>query len=247
MQDLYEDLDYRVDKGVATVTLNRPEKLNAMTQRLYREIGHALIRADLDESVEAVVITGAGRAFCSGGDLGEVNDLHGEDARIELASWPGKSHATFQQLLDMSKPVIARVNGLAHAGGFNLVLNSDISISVESATFRMPQGLRGMATPTAAQIAQCVGVPRAKYLLMAAPTLSAKEALDWGLIARVVPEAELDSAVMEVLEQVVSVQPLSRRYTKSLINRSLAPADLSVLIESMASDESEVGTRQFAH
>jgi enoyl-CoA hydratase/carnithine racemase len=245
METGYRDLLYDVAGPVATITLNRPEKLNAVSRNLYSEIRHALIRADFDDRVEVIVLTGNGRAFSAGGDLGEVNDLHGEDARIDLAAWPATSHATFQQVLDTSKPVVARVNGLAHAAGFNLALNSDVAIAVDTATFRMPQGLRGIASPTGPQLVQAVGLARAKLLLLTAKEITAAEALEWGLLAEVTTADQLDSAVQTMVEQLLAVQPLARTLTKQAMNRGLPPADVSILSVSMASPESEAGTRRF--
>jgi enoyl-CoA hydratase len=242
----YKDLTYEAKGRVVTITMNRPDKLNALSRNSYEELRHAVVRADIDEKVDVVVLTGAGRAFSSGGDLSEVNELHGEDARIDLAAHAAMAQATYQQLLDMRKPVVARVNGLAHAGGFHLVLNSDVAICVETATFRMPMGLRGLASPTGPQLMQAIGVARAKWLLLTAAEISAAEALDWGIVAQVVPATQLDVAADEAVEMLLRIQPLAREYTKAALNRAFYPAELSILARTLASPEAATGTTQFA-
>ena len=239
---MYQDLNFDVADKVATITLNRPKKLNALSQGLYRELQHALIRADIDSAIEVVVITGAGRAFCSGGDLSDpARQRHDRDTLIELCSHAAVSHALFAQIENMSKVVIAKVNGLAHAGGLTIVQQCDIAIASSVATFRAPEGLRGLANPYgAARLASYVGVARAKYLLLTATEFTAVQALDWGLIALVAEPDKLDATTDEVIEQVLRIKSAPRSLNKHNINRTLPPFDEY----SLAITEMSLGARE---
>lgn len=248
MQPIFEHLDCE-QKGSSTwLTLNRPNKLNALTQALYRDVRTALVRADLDEATEVVVLTGAGRAFCAGGDLAEVHEMHRRGDGVELAAAVDNSTATLRQMETMAKPIVCAVNGLAHAAGFLLAMQADIAIASDKATFRLPEALRGISDVYAAcHLSSYIGVARTKYLLMTCTEITAQEACDWGLIARVVPHQELMPATKEVVQKLLDTQPGARGWNKSLINASaLPPFDGRALKATMASGETRAGTLSFA-
>ena len=245
--DRYDELTFAVDGGVARITLNRPRKLNAVTQKLYAELRHALTRANCDGAVEVVVLTGAGRAFCAGGDLAEVNALHGANRAVDLALVGDNSSATFRQLENIDKPVIAMVNGLAHAAGCVLVMLSDIAIAAEQATFRFPEALRGMAEPyAAARLAQLIGLARARYMILACAEIDAATAAAWGLVAQVVPADELEAETARTVDLVLQTGAHARTWNKAMLNRTLPPFEPRALRMTVSDSRTATGTQSFA-
>src|SRR5881394_2250435 len=182
--------------GVATITLNRPEAYNALDLGLGRELFHATLEVDEDPDVRCVVITGAGKAFCAGGD---VKDFADNLPRIgilvkELTTY---LHGAVSRLARSNKPVIMAVNGVAAGGGFSFALSGDVVIAAESARFTMAYS-KIAATPDGSSsyfLPRLIGLRRTLELYLTNRALSAREALEWGLVTRVVPDAELRSAV----------------------------------------------------
>lgn len=180
---------------VATITLNRPDAYNALNLDLGRELFHAALDVDEDPGVRAVLITGAGRAFCGGGD---VKDFASNLPRIgalikELTTY---FHGAVSRLARSDKPVITAVNGVAAGGGLSLALSGDLVLAAESARFTMAYR-QIAATPDGSSsyfLPRLVGLRRALELYLLNRTLSAREALEWGLVTRVVPDAELMAA-----------------------------------------------------
>ena len=243
---LYDQLIYEERGKVARITLNRPAKLNAITQLLYNEIRHALSRANVAPEVEVVVITGAGRAFCAGGDLGEVNEMHKHQRVLDLAIVGDVSSASFRQLESIDKPIIAMVNGLAHAAGCVLVILSDIVIASEKASFRFPEALRGMAEPYAGtRLAALIGLARARYMILTCKEVDAKTAEDWGLIAKVVPHEELEAETQRTVDLILETGVNARIWNKAMINRLLPAWDPRALRTTVSDQRTESGTDRF--
>ena len=181
--------------GVATLTLNRPHAYNALDLTLGRDLFHAVLEADDDVSVRAIVVTGAGKAFCAGGDVkGFADNLHRIGALIkELTTY---LHGAVSRLARSEKPVIMAVNGVAAGGGMSLALAGDLVLAAESARFTMAYS-KIAATPDGSStyyLPRLIGVRRAMELYFTNRVLSAREAQEWGLVTRVVPDAELASA-----------------------------------------------------
>jgi 2-(1,2-epoxy-1,2-dihydrophenyl)acetyl-CoA isomerase len=181
---------------VATLTLNRPDAYNALDLGLGRELFEAAIEVDDDPDVRCVVVTGAGRAFCAGGDVKSfVDNLGRIGAHIkELTTY---LHGAISRLCRSDKPVIMAVNGVAAGGGFSLALSGDLVVAAESARFTMAYS-RIAATPDGSSsyfLPRLVGMRRALELYLTNRALTAREALEWGMITRVVPDAELRPAV----------------------------------------------------
>ena len=181
--------------GVATLTLNRPEVFNALDMTLGRDLFHAVLAADDDATVRAIVVTGAGRAFCAGGDVKAFADkLDHIGAHIkELTTY---LHGAVSRLCRSDKPVIMAVNGVAAGGGMSLALAGDLVLAAESARFTMAYS-KIAATPDGSStyyLPRLIGVRRALELYLTNRVLSAREAQEWGLVTRVVPDAELGSA-----------------------------------------------------
>jgi len=181
---------------VATLTLNRPDAYNALNLALGRELFHAVLDVDDDPDVRCIVITGAGRAFCAGGDVKDFADnLPRIGALVkELTTY---LHGSVSRLCRSDKPVIMAINGIAAGGGFSFALAGDLVVAAESARFTMAYS-RIAATPDGSSsywLPRLVGLRRAMELYFTNRVLSAREALDWGIVTRVVPDAELRPSV----------------------------------------------------
>jgi len=189
--------------AVATITLNRPDAYNALNLALGRDLFAAALEVDEDPGVRCVVITGAGKAFCGGGD---VKDFAEALPRIgvlvkELTTYV---HGAVSRLARSPKPVIIAVNGVAAGGGLSLALSGDLVLAAESARFTMAYSKIG-ATPDGSSsyfLPRLIGIRRALELYLTNRVLSAKEALEWGLVNRVVPDAELGSATRALAREL---------------------------------------------
>ena len=191
----YETVTMARAAGVATLTLNRPEAFNALDMTLGRDLFHAVLEADDDVAVRAIVVTGAGKAFCAGGDVKAFADnLDHIGALIkELTTY---LHGAVSRLCRSEKPVIMAINGVAAGGGMSLALAGDLVLAAESARFTMAYA-KIAATPDGSStyyLPRLIGVRRALELYLTNRALSAREAQEWGLITRVVPDGELASA-----------------------------------------------------
>jgi len=199
----YETLTLARADGVATLTLNRPEAFNALNIALGRDLFHAVLEVDDDPSVRAVVITGAGKAFCAGGDVkGFADNLDRIGALIkELTTY---LHGAVSRLCRADKPVIMAINGVAAGGGMSLALAGDVVLAAESARFTMAYS-RIAATPDGSSsyyLPRLIGLRRAMELYFTNRVLTAREAQEWGLITRVVPDGELDAAARTLAREL---------------------------------------------
>jgi 2-(1,2-epoxy-1,2-dihydrophenyl)acetyl-CoA isomerase len=206
---------------VATITLNRPEAYNALDLGLGRELFHAALEVDEDPDVRCVVITGAGKAFCAGGN---VKDFADNLARIgilvkELTTY---LHGAVSRLTRSAKPVIMAVNGVAAGGGLSFALSGDIVVAAESARFTMAYS-KIAATPDGSSsyfLPRLIGLRRTLELYLTNRVLSAREALEWGLVTRVVPDAELKDAVDVLARELAAGPTLAIGGAKRLFHQS---------------------------
>ena len=206
---------------VATITLNRPDAYNALDLELGRELFHASLEVDEDTDVRCVVITGAGKAFCAGGDVkGFVDNLPRIGILVkELTTY---LHGAVSRLTRSPKPVIMAVNGVAAGGGLSFALSGDLVVAAESARFTMAYS-KIAATPDGSSsyfLPRLVGLRRALELYLTNRVLSAREALDWGLITRVVPDAELRTAVETLAHELAAGPTLAIGGAKRLFHQS---------------------------
>lgn len=217
-------------EGVATITMNRPEVLNALNRRMGIELLDTLDRLDADRSVRCVVLTGAGRAFCAGDDLRGLN-APGEFAMMkgdpieQYVRGEGRWPLIVARLRAMAKPVIAAVNGHAHGAGFNLALAADLRLMGESATLAVPFVKRGIATG-ASLLQQYVGVGKAVEWALLAPTLGPAECLRWGLATQVVADAELAGVTTTLARGLASGPTRVYGYTKAAVYRGYQEKDI---------------------
>lgn len=205
--------------GVLTLTLNRPERLNAVTGELLDALTAALRGAAADDSVRAVILTGAGRAFCSGQDLkwaAERGD--GIDIRRELGE-----HYTpaIKAIREIPKPVIAAVNGTAAGAGFSLTLPADLRIAAESATFVMAFVRIGLIPDAASTyfLPRLIGPAHAAELMMLGDSIDSRRAQEIGLVSRVVPDPELMPAAREIARRLAA-GPRSLAFIKEALRLS---------------------------
>ena len=218
------DLLYEVKDKVATITLNRPDKLNAFTGDMIDAWQKSLAEAQADDSVNVVIVTGAGRAFCSGGDVGRMR-RDGEapgalDGKNSL--WEGV-HRVPKQLEQMDKPVIAMVNGLAVGAGMGMSVMCDLRIAAESARFSTGYVRVGLVPGDGDTyfLPRLVGAAKALELLWTADFIEAPEALRIGVVQRVVPDAQLKEATYALAKQIADGPQVPIRMIKRLVYQSL--------------------------
>ena len=220
---MYEDVIYEVDDPVATITLNRPEKLNAFTTRTLNEMRDAVDRAVADPAVVGIVVTGAGRGFCAGLDSAQLSAT----ATAGSSSKPPASDdvpGLFTWLLAADKPVIAAINGVAAGGGFVLAVMSDVRIASTAATFTSIFSKRGLIAEhgTTWIVPRLVGAGNALDLLWTSRRIDAAEAHRMGLVQHLAePDDLLATARQYVVDLAEQVSPASMRDTKRLVYRHL--------------------------
>jgi 2-(1,2-epoxy-1,2-dihydrophenyl)acetyl-CoA isomerase len=203
----FETLIYDVDPAthVATITLNRPAQFNALNLTMARELCLATIAADEDPGVRCVIVTGNGKAFFAGGDLGTF-DAAGDGRGALIKEMTTYFHAAISRLSRMDAPVIAKINGVAAGAGFSTMLACDLAVAVSSAKFTMAYTRAGL-TPDGSStwfLPRTVGLRRAQELALTNRTLTADEALDWGLLTRVVADDALDAEVATLAGSLAS-------------------------------------------
>ena len=191
----YETVTYDIAEAVATITLSRPTAYNALDLTLARELFAAALEADEDRAVRCVVITGAGNAFCAGGDVKAFHES-ADRAGILIKRLTTYLHGAVSRLARSPKPVIMAVNGIAAGGGMSLALAGDLVVAAESAKFNMAYS-KIAASPDGSStyfLPRMIGLRRSLELHYTNRTLSAREAMDWGLVNRVYPDAEFRAA-----------------------------------------------------
>ncbi len=208
--------------GVATLTLNRPEKLNALNPSVFMELRAHIEALAADDTVGAVVLTGAGRSFCAGNDLGGIADGVKAPSRHYQAE-------TIDLLEQLPKPTIAKVRGHCFTGGLELALGCDLIYATESAQFGDTHGQWGLAATwgMTVRLPERIGVARAKELMFTARRISGADAAALGLVNRAVPDDALDAAVDALTAEIVAASWDTSRIDKAYLadHRGLSRAD----------------------
>ena len=183
----YQTLNFDVDSGVATITLNRPEALNAMSPAMAKELHEVALQIDANNSVRAVILTGTGKAFCAGGDLGAFVAAC-EQARTLILQMTGDLHLALSRLSRNRAPVIAAGNGTAAGAGFSLAMAADLAIAEEQAVFTMAYTNAGLSPDGSSTyfMPRKIGDRRTRELMLTNRLLTAPAALDWGVANQVV-------------------------------------------------------------
>lgn len=204
----------------ATITLNRPEVLNAVNFPMLREMRDAIEDVSWDDDVRVLVITGAGeRAFCTGADLKEQHDYCLDDPDAYW-KWMGAFIEMHEKLRTIGKPTVARLNGIVVGGGNEIHMSCDLSIAADDIHIRQVGAARGSVAAAGATqwLPLIVGDRRAREILMLCEPIPAGKALEWGLVNQVVPRAELDAAVDGLCIKLIDKLPECMRYTKQQLN-----------------------------
>jgi 2-ketocyclohexanecarboxyl-CoA hydrolase len=236
----YKDLLYSIEDGVATITINRPSRMNAFTGDTLVELADAFVRAGEDHSVGVVVLTGTGdRAFCVGGDMHweAGGGLKGHDFHLG------------RQIVEHPKPVIARVSGYSVGGGNHVAYCCDFTIASDQSIFgqngpRVGSPAGGYSVAHAASV---IGHKRAREMWMLCRRYSAQQALEWGLINAVVPREQLDAEVRRWCDELLTLSPTCLRTVKTSFRihmQSYMEANVSDVVEMVRPDYFETGEQQ---
>ena len=217
----YETIIYEKDKGVATITLNRPQSLNAFVPQMNKEVLEALKDGERDKEVRCFMITGAGRAFCAGQDLKSRTPEQKGSLGDSLRE---KYNPMIRQIRQMEKIVIAAVNGVAAGAGCNLALACDLRVASEDAKFIQSFVRVGLAPDSGGSfiLPRLVGLSKAMELLLLGDTLDAKEAQRIGLVARVFSAGEFAASARAIAEQVARA-PRGVGLIKRAVNHANLP------------------------
>jgi enoyl-CoA hydratase/carnithine racemase len=220
----WEHFDLAIADGIATVTFQRPERLNALTFDTYADLRDLLHELPHLDDVRVLVITGSGRGFCSGGDVSEIiGELQGKGAR-ELLEFTRMTGAVVQGLRECPLPVIASVNGVAAGAGAVIALAADLRIVCRSATYAFlftKVGLAGADMGSAYLLPRLVGLAAATELLMLGESVDAERALSLGLANELVEDAELGTATGDLARRLADGPALAYASTKLLLSREL--------------------------
>jgi len=215
----FERIRYEKAPPRATITLARPERLNAFDFQMLRELARACEDASWDDEIRVVVVTGEGRAFCVGADLKSwEDDLVGKPT--EYWKWFGAFKDMHDRLREIGKPTLARVNGIAVGGGNELQMACDLAVMVDDAFIRHV-GLEHGSVPAGGAtqwLPIMVGERRAREIVLMCEEIPAAQAAEWGLVNWVVQRAELDAKVDEVVEKLATKLPQTTRYAKQQLN-----------------------------
>jgi len=231
----YKTIILNIENGIATLTLNRPESYNALSLELAGELLEVVLECDENGSVKVLIITGAGKAFCAGGDVKEFHQ-NLDSASLYLKKLTSQLHKSIAKICRMPKPVIAAVNGVAAGGGFSLSLACDMTIAAESAKF-VPAYSEIAASPDLGMtyfLPRILGNKKAFELALVRKQLSASEAKEWGLANQVVPDGTLRPEVMKIAEHLLGNSSSAIGATKKLFQLSWSQS-----LETQMENESE--------
>jgi len=250
---VFERIVYEKAPPRATITLNRPEVLNAFDFRMLRELARAAEDASWDDEIRVVVLTGAGRAFCVGADLKEWSEDYLGRPK-EYWKWFGAFEEAHDRLRGIGKPTLARINGICVGGGNELQMACDLAVMVEDAYIRHV-GLEHGSVPAGGAtqwLPIMVGERRAREIVLLCEEIPARKAEEWGLVTRVVPADGLDDAVDELVEKLAAKLPQTTRYAKAQLNfwrdlswHSTITHARDWLALSMLGDEAQSAVRKF--
>jgi 2-(1,2-epoxy-1,2-dihydrophenyl)acetyl-CoA isomerase len=222
MPSQLETLIVERDEGVVTVTMNRPARKNAANGLMWRELLATFDDVAADRSARVMILTGAGDAFCSGADLGDATDVAGRPGDPYLVQMRALGDVALR-LHRIPKPTIAKVGGVAAGAGMSMALGCDLVVACESARFSQIFSRRGLSVDFGASwlLPRLIGLHRAKELAFFADIISAREAAEFGVVNRVVPDDQLDEFVGEWARRLAAGPPLALSMTKTMLNASL--------------------------
>jgi enoyl-CoA hydratase len=217
---MYQLISTQTEDGILTITINRPEKMNALNQQVLKELALVIEQVYSDRTIKAAIITGAGeKAFVAGADISEFLTLSEESGR-ELAK---KGQVIFQRIECCPKPIVAAVNGFALGGGCELAMACHFRIASDNAKFGQPEVNLGIIPGYGGtqRLTQLVGKGKAIELMMSGDMISAADALMWGLVNYVVPQADLMAKTVAILQKIKSKAPLAVSRVIKCVNAAI--------------------------
>ena len=209
-------------ENILEITLNRPDAYNALDLSMMKMLGEALAYAAGDKTIRGVLLTGKGKAFCAGGDLKWISQ-QGDDAGPVLYRLAPQFHLSIVEIRRMEKPVVAAINGIAAGGGFSLALACDFRVMGESALLRQAYTSSGLSIDGGGSFAlpRLVGLARAMEIMAFDPPISSAQAFAWGLVTKVVPDAEVVSEALAMVTKITQGALYSFSWSKGLMLNSL--------------------------
>jgi 2-(1,2-epoxy-1,2-dihydrophenyl)acetyl-CoA isomerase len=210
-------------ENILQVTLNRPEAFNALDYDMMEGLGKAMASAAVDDSIKGVMLTGSGKAFCSGGDLKWISQ-QAEEAGSVLYRLAPMFHVAIAEIRRMGKPVVAAINGIAAGGGFSLALACDFRVMAQSTILRQAYTSSGLSMDGGGSFAlpRLVGLARAMEIMTFDQPISSAQALEWGLVTKTVPDEEVRSEALLMLEKLSKNSLHSFAWSKKLMLESFA-------------------------
>lgn len=228
--------------SLAHLVVDRPEARNALTPAMYFGIRYGVDRVNADAALAGLLITGVGDMFMPGGDLSGDN----HDGWADLPRLLSMDNTPFDAVRRSRKPIVCAVNGIAQGGGLMIAMLADVAIASHHATFRAPELFRGIADTNYAQILpRQIGPARARDMLMTGRTVTAEEAADWGLVARVVPHDDLLDAAVDALAWCCRTAPEARAAVKKVFHEYYGHFDRMAMDASLSGPEPVEGFRSF--
>ena len=230
-----EAIIYQKEAGIAIITLNRPQRLNAVGGTMSQELDQALEDANSDNEVRVLIVTGAGEGFCSGADVTGLGTLGGADDapwRLSAKSPAGGGIQSFVvPFYNFEKPIIAAVNGVAAGGGFSIALACDIRIASDRARFSQIFIKRGLVPDTGSTyfLPRVVGISKACEMVFTGEILDAEQAKECGLVSRVVPHDELMPTARELATMITAGPPITMKLAKRALYKGAATDFVSAL------------------
>jgi enoyl-CoA hydratase/carnithine racemase len=221
---MYEYIQVTEAEGIATITLNRPDKLNAFVGHMRRDLAEALEHAGSDRNTRVVIITGAGRAFCAGGDIAFMAELMQRRDAEEFSRILGAGRRVILAIRQMTKPVIAAINGPASGAGCNLALACDLRIAANTATFSQSFAKVGLHPDWGGTyfLPRLVTPNKACEMFFLGESIDANEAAQLGIVNRVVAPEELESATIELAQRLRAAPPIALAAAKHAVYMSQA-------------------------
>ncbi|MFQ5925514.1 MAG: enoyl-CoA hydratase/isomerase family protein [Dehalococcoidia bacterium] len=243
----YENIIYEKRDQVATITLNRPQSLNALDPAMGQELVDCLIRCSEDADCRALILTGAGRAFCAGGDVKDMRASMEDSPQLLLKRLTIQFHTIVSDIRRMNKPVIAAVKGVASGAGFPLALACDLVIAAEGTRFNAAYVLIGLSPDGGLTyfLPRLVGLQRASQLFFSGDVVDAERGLEMGFVNQVVKEEELMEVAYALASRLASAPTLAIAEAKQLINCSLSESLESQLENERQAIARSAGTEDF--
>lgn len=214
----FETLTLSKNNAIATLTLNRPDAANGLNTKMGEELMRASIEVDEDPEIRAVILQANGKMFCAGGDLKEFAS-YGEQTGRKLKALTSNLHAAISRLNRMPKPLIVSVNGIAAGAGFSIAIAGDIVIAADNAKFTMAYTAAGLSPDGSCSyfLPRLIGLRKTQELMLTNRRLSAEEALDWGLVTKVVSADELEQTALQIATEMAQGPTLAYSQVKQLL------------------------------